>query len=47
MNNQIKHTDRLPIDNDNRLRVHLVPMPSGESPARHRDLLPRLFGEVV
>ncbi len=32
----IDDTDKLPVDNQKRLRVHLVPMPSGDNPWRTR-----------
>ena len=31
------HKEKLPIDNDNRLRVHLVPPPSGDNPWRTKE----------
>lgn len=32
--NNIEDTDKLPVDDQKRLRVHLVPMPSGDNPWR-------------
>ena len=32
----ITDTDKLPVDDEKRLRVHLVPMPSGDNPWRTR-----------
>jgi len=35
--NNIENTDQLPVDDQRRLRVHLVPMPSGDNPWRTRE----------